>query len=211
MEDIELFKNMSKADISELLKFLNAREVTFKKDMTILSNLNNARDVGILLDGLVSLVRTDYNGNRTIVQNFKKGEIFGGRFTDYTNEELFIMASEESKILFIDFDLIFKERRNTKFSKLFSNNLINMLIDKINNDNLRIEVLTKKTIREKLLEYFHNLEKESGSSTIKLPFSFTMLADYLAIDRSAMSRELKNLKDDGIIKTNGRQITLIYR
>ena len=77
--------------------------------------------------------------------------------------------------------------------------------------NDRIEILTKKTIRDKLLEYFNIYSKKHGTRVIYLPFSLTDFADYLAIDRSAMSREMKNLKDEGFIDSKGRKITLLYR
>ena len=75
----------------------------------------------------------------------------------------------------------------------------------------RIEVLTKKTIREKLLEYFYDLQKEQSSNIIKIPFSKIELAEYLAIDRAAMMRELKKLKEEQIIEIKNREITIITR
>jgi len=74
----------------------------------------------------------------------------------------------------------------------------------------RIEILTKKTIRNKLLEYFNITSKKNGSRNIYIPFNYTDLADYLAIDRCAMSRELKYLKEEGLIETKGKRITLLY-
>ena len=88
-------------------------------------------------------------------------------------------------------------------------NMIQILAKKIYTQNERIEILTKRTIRDKLLEYFHTLAKKTSSKTIYLPFSYTDLADYLSIDRAAMMREIKNLKDDGIIYTNGKMIRII--
>ena len=76
--------------------------------------------------------------------------------------------------------------------------------------NSRLELLTKRSIRDKLLGYFNILSTRSFSRTFSLPFSLTYLADYLSIDRSAMMREIKLLKDDGIIKKNGNKITLLY-
>lgn len=211
MKELGLFRNMTDDDIKSLLKILEARVVNFKKSMTVMSNLNNTNDVGILLKGTASLVEVDYSGNKTIMLNFVRGDIFGGKFTDYQNEELSIVADTDLEILFVEFDRVFKEKGNNRLSKVFSINLIDSLIDKINSYNIRIEILTKKTIRDKLLKYFHTLEKLQNSNNIKLPFSFTTLSDYLAIDRSAMYRELKNLKEEGFIESNGREITIIYR
>ena len=76
---------------------------------------------------------------------------------------------------------------------------------------MRIEVLSKRTIREKLLTYFSILSSKDFSKSVTLPFSLTNLADYLSIDRSAMMRELKLLKDEGFIARNGNKIKLLYK
>ncbi len=213
LTDITLFKNIKPEEMDNLLKNLNARRVHFKKDMTILSNLNNANEVGIVLNGMASLIRIDYNGNRTIVAQLSKNDVFGGCFSDYMNEEMSVIADEESEILFVEYDrLLNKIGKRLICHEILIDNMIEILVKKINTYNKRIEVLNKRTIRDKLLEFFHILEKEQSSSTIKLPFNYTVLADYLAIDRSAMMREIKNLKEEEIIEiTNKKNITLIYR
>ena len=76
---------------------------------------------------------------------------------------------------------------------------------------MRIELLTQRSIRDKLIGYFTMLSTRTFSKTITLPFSLTDLADYLSVDRSAMMRELKLLKDDGIIEKVGKKIKLIYK
>ena len=76
---------------------------------------------------------------------------------------------------------------------------------------MRVELLTKRSIRDKLLGYFTLLSTRHFTKSFTLPFSLTDLADYLSIDRSAMMRELKLLKDDGFIDKNGNRITLLYK
>lgn len=212
MKTTSLFKNVPESDIDNLIRTLQGRHITFKKDMTILSNLNNANEVGILVSGLASIIRIDYNGNRTIVSDIKKGDIFGGCFSDYMNEEMSVIADDESEVLFVEYDrLLGSNGKNNIYHVKLIENMIDILMKKINNYNKRIEVLNKRSIRDKLLEFFHMLEKEQSSSTIHLPFNYTVLADYIAVDRSAMMREIKNLKDEEIIKTDNRIITIIYR
>ena len=77
--------------------------------------------------------------------------------------------------------------------------------------NEHIEILSERSIRNKLLEYFNINSKKNGSRYIYLPFNFSDLANYLAIDRSAMSRELSYLKEEGFISIKGKKITLLYR
>ena len=85
-----------------------------------------------------------------------------------------------------------------------------MLTEQISIKNSRIEVLTKRSTRDKLLEYFKFQSKEKKNKTFTIPFTFTELANYLSVDRSAMTRELKYLKQEGFIRTDGRKITLLY-
>jgi len=114
------------------------------------------------------------------------------------------LQKEDTKIVVIDYNSIITEE-GSKYSYYtqFMKNILEIYTEKINNKNERIEILTKKTIRDKLLEYFKIISKRNG-------MSFSELADYLAVDRSAMSRELKNLMEEGFIKKDGKKITLLY-
>lgn len=96
-----------------------------------------------------------------------------------------------------------------KYFNIFFNNLFDIINYKYSKTNERVRVLEKKQIRDKLLEYFDIESNKSGLNYFYLPFSFKRLADYLVVDRSAMFRELKNLKTEGFIKVEGRKITLL--
>lgn len=212
MQEANLFKNVPEYDLENLIKSLNGRKISFKKDMTILSNLNNANEVGIILSGEASIIRIDYNGNRTIVSNLDANDLFGGCFSDYMNEEMSVISNTETEVLFVEYDrLLGINGKSNAYHVVIVENMLTILMKKISAYNKRIEVLNKRSIRDKLLEFFHMLEKEQGSTTIRLPFNYTVLADYLAVDRSAMMREIKNLRNEEIIKTENKKVTLIYR
>lgn len=85
-----------------------------------------------------------------------------------------------------------------------------MVTNKISEKNERITILTQKSIRNKLLEYFKITSLKNNSRHIYIPTTYTELAEYLAVDRSAMSRELKNLKNEGFIDIKNKKITLLY-
>ncbi len=207
-----LFKNIDSVEIEKILKSLNARKVSFKKDMTILSNLSNTYEIGIILSGKASLIRIDYNGVRSIVSELTTNELFGGCFSDYMTDEMSVISNSDCEILFVEYNLLLGQgRRKVPSQEQLIQNIIDILVKKINSYNRRIEILNKRSIRDKLLEYFHILKMEQKSNTIYIPFSYTTLAEYLSIDRSAMMRELKNLKDENIIMTNNRKVTLILR
>lgn len=186
---------------------------TFSKSEVITTYIQKRNQFCILMEGSADLVRYDYNGNKTIIESFSKNDVFGEIFyTISTNNELFVESRENSKVLFFIYDDIkTKCKPNCKFHEVLISNLPEIILSKVINLNTRIELLTKRSIRDKLLGYFYILSTRNFSKTFSLPFSLTYLADYLSIDRSAMMREMKLLKDDGIIKKNGNKITLLYK
>lgn len=208
---VNLFDKISDKNQDKLLKMLEANVLLFKKDMTILSKIKNDNIIGIVVSGYIQLIQNDYNGDRIIIEDFEENEIFGSMFSSIASDEYDMVTKEESKVIVIEYDRIFDlATHNYSFCNQFIQNLLYILSDKINEKNKRIEILTKKTIRNRLLEYFKIMSKKNASKNIYLPFSFTELADYLAVDRCAMSRELKNLKDEGFIEIKSKKITLLY-
>ena len=87
--------------------------------------------------------------------------------------------------------------------------MLRLMSDKAQALSQRVDVLSRRSIREKLLCYFRQLSERAGSNTFTLPFSLSTLADYIATDRSAMMRELKRLREEGAIRSDGRQFTLL--
>ncbi len=206
-----LFNGINEKNKKKLLKLFEANTIYYKKDTTILSNLKKDNLIGIILDGYIQIIKTDYNGNRTIIEELTENQIFGTLISSLKGNEYDIITKEDTKIILIDYDNILKNQDNSIYYTIFLKNLLNILTDRIEKKNERIEILTKKSIRNRLLEYFNIISTKHGSRNIYLPFSYTDLADYLAVDRSAMSRELKSLKDEGFITTKGRKITLLNK
>lgn len=174
----------------------------FDKNEIITTYIVNRNMIFIVLDGSADLLRYDFNGNQTIVEKFNKYDVFGEIFYRINiNNELFVKAREKSKILMFNYDIFEKKcKKNCKFHEELLVGLPNLVLSKVSDLNLRIELLSQKTIRDKILSYFRILSQNSFSKTFTLPFSLTDLADYLGVDRSAMMREIKTLKEDGVIK-----------
>ena len=191
----------------------NVQKKSFKKNQTITTYIQKRNQVCILLSGEADLVRYDLNGDKSIIDHFNKNAVFGEAFYIVTtNNELSVEAKKNCEVLFFIYDNIYhKCRNNCKFHQILSANFSNLILNKVMDLNTRIEILTKRTIREKLRGYFNILSTRSLSKTFTLPFSLTDLADFLSVDRSAMMRELKSLKDEGFIKKNGNKITLLYK
>ena len=186
---------------------------SFKKDEIITTYINKRNQFCILLDGEADLVRYDYDGNKTIVEHFTKNDIFGEVFYIIsTNNELFVKARKNCEILFFSYkNLKQKCTSNCKFHQILNENFSELILNKVTLLNTRIELLAKRSIREKLLGYFNVVSTHTFSKTFSLPFSLTDLADYLSVDRSAMMREIKFLKEEGFIEKTGNKITLLYK
>lgn len=184
----------------------------FVKGENVTNYIEKRSQICIVISGEVDLIRYDVNGNKAIIGHFVENDIFGEVFYPAnTNNELFAMAHKNSEVLFYTYDsLSTKCKKNCEFHKELTNSLGQLFLDKIVELNLRIELLTTKSTREKILSYFRILSKGSLRRTFTLPYSYTDLADFLSVDRSAMMRELKLLIDEGFIKKNKNKITLLY-
>lgn len=201
----EFFKDFSK-NCSKI------QEKSFKKGEVITTYIAKRNQFCLLLSGEANLIRYDFNGNRTIVEHFSTNDIFGEIFyTVNTNNELFVEAKKNSLVMFFSYDNVENKcNNNCKFHNKLLQTLPSLFLNQIIDLNMRIELLSKRTIREKILAYFTIISTRNMSKSFTIPFSLTDLADYLSIDRSAMMRELSSLKSDGIIEKIGNRITLLY-
>ena len=180
---------------------INCSKVQIKKFLkgeTITTYIEKRNQLCILISGEADLVRYDFYGHKTIIGHFNEYDTFGEVFyPTNTNNELFVVAKKNCEVLFYTYDdLEHKCRKNCSFHSTLMSHFSELLLDTIVNLNTRIELLSKRNIRDKLISYFNILSSESMNKTIVIPFSYTDLADYLSIDRSAMMRDIKNLVDD---------------
>ncbi len=205
MEISDLFQ-----DISD--NCLRMQKKSFKKGQVVTTYMEKRKQICILTSGKADLIRYDLNGNKNIIERFYEGDIFGEALYPVSiNNELFVEATETCEILsFLYGDMRVKCRANCKFHNTLISNLFELTLKRTIQQNTRIEILSKRTIREKLLSYFSILSSKGFSKTITLPFSLTNLADYLSVDRSAMMREMKSLIDEGFIEKNRNQIKLLF-
>lgn len=204
-------------EISIFLKSLDSRcskalKRSFTRGETITTYLEKRNQLCVLLTGEADLIRYDFNGNKTIIGHFTDNTIFGEvLYPANTNNELFVLAKTNCEVVFFTYnDLWTKCRQNCPFHKEFSEQINRLITSQIVDLNTRIELLTKKNIRDKLLSYFDILSSKKLTKTFTIPFSLTDLADYLSVDRSAMMREISHLKEEGFIEKKGTRIKLLY-
>lgn len=210
MKKITIFDEIDINDIERLIVDFDAKRITFNKDTTIVTNVNNINLIGVILNGTANFVRYEYNGNRNIIEKLNKDDLFGEIFTSDRSDELSVIATSYCEVLFIDYDKLINSKLTASYQSKLVDNILQLLAMKIVYMNDRIEILSKRSIRDKLLTFFDISVRDKVGKTFTLPFSFTDLSDYLAIDRSAMTREIRNLKDEGFINVNGKVITLLY-
>ena len=204
-------------EISELVEnvFENCAKMQrkfFKKGDVITNYMEKRKQICILISGDADLIRYDLNGNKNIIESYTTGNIFGEAFYPVnTNNELFVQATDNCEVmLFLYDDIRVKCKMNCRYHATLVSTLLDAVLNNAVRQNTRIEILSKRTIREKLLSYFSLLSTKSFSKNIVIPFSLTNLADYLSVDRSAMMREMKSLVNEGFISKNGNKIKILY-
>ena len=189
----------------------HASEKWYKTGERVCSYDENNEQIGIVMEGTVQLLRTHTDGRQTILEQLEPGSLFGEplSYTAFSGGSLQIYSLKDSKILYIDYAHLIKRcSKACTFHSQLVNNALQIIAQKSVQLSKRLEVLSQRTIRDKLLCYFSILSAQNQSQVFTLPFSYSLLADYLSVDRSAMMRELKRLKEEGIIRSDGRKITL---
>ncbi len=206
-----LFDGISELQKNKLFKILETHTYKFNKNEEIVITLSNEKVVCILLSGYAHILNTNYNGEEYLVEELNPNDVFGTTISNINGSEYEVRAIEESKVLVINYNTLINPKNTThSYFNIFILNLFNILNQKMQETNERIRILTKKSIRDKLLAFFENEYKKNRSKFIYLSGNFKELADYLSTNRSAMFRELKYLKEEKFIKIEGKKITLLY-
>ena len=205
------FDGISEENKKKLFTLFSVHIYTFKENQNILSIIKDDNVLCIVDEGHAIITRTNYDGSRSIIDELYKDSIFGTTISSLNSSEFNIMAKEKTTIIVIDYDKLIEQKNiSNDYYNLFLQNIFCIINDLSQAKNERIRILTKKSIRNKLLEYFKVEQNKIHSRTIHIPFTYTELADYLSIDRCAMTRELKYMKDEGFIEVKGKRITILY-
>ena len=207
-----LFDGIAPEDIDSMLSCLKAKIIRYKKGSAVFLEGDPAGNVGIVLSGKVHIVREDYYGNRNIVAIVSTGEMFGEVFacagTDLMPVSVF--AEEISEIMFIDLRSITTTcGQGCEFHGVIIRNLLRIVSEKNLILNRKIDFLSKRSTREKLLSYLSAQAKRTGSAEFSIPFNRQELADFLCVDRSAMFAELSKMSRDGLIRYEKSRFRLL--
>ena len=207
-----LFKTMSAEETKKAVEYLKGRVLDYKKGTYIFQCNEKIKNIGLVIKGEARVEREDYYGNRSIIASIGQGDIFGEVYACLENTSLGVnvLAVKDSKILMLNMDKAELEKGfNQKFYAHIIQNLISILAFKAYSLNRKIEHITKRSTREKLLSFFSEQAVLSQSSSFNINFNRQELADYLCVDRSAMSLELSKMSKDGIIAYNKNHFELL--
>jgi len=198
-----LFQGIVFSDFEPILNCLSFKTASYNKEDIILLSGDSVDFVGLILSGGVKIIKEDMIGNITILTKLNSSEIFGEVFpyAGIYHSPVTVQADEETEILFIDYNKIITSCSNTcHFHARLIKNTVKLFAQKNILLNQKIDILSKRTTKEKLLCFFDYQRGESKKFTI--PFTREEMAHYLCVDRSAMSNELCKMRDEGLIKFN---------
>ena len=168
--------------------------------------------VGVIERGTAAVIRIDRDGVSTVLEELGPGDVFGRplAFDSVREDSMEVICRTACDVLFIDYPHIMKRCENAcTHHSILVQNMLQMMLEKAQALSERVDVLSRRTIREKLLCYFRQMAEKAGGKSFTLPFSLSTLADYIATDRSAMMRELKRLREEGLVRSDGRRFTLL--
>ena len=200
--DSPLFHGIRTEDRRTMLGCIGYHVGTFRKGDIVGFEEENMKYIGIVLSGAVDMVKEDLWGNKTMLVRICRNEVFGETFacgSDNLSVVTFLV-SEDAKVLFLPFNRVMHScTMACQFHHRLIENMVRVIADK-NRDLMRkVEVVSKRTIREKLLAYLSLQAQTQNSRYFEIPLGRVELAEYLCVDRSALTRELAKMKEDGLI------------
>lgn len=199
---LPIFRGISEKDLPAMLHCLGSFQKHYEKDEVVFLESNEVRNVGIILSGIIHMVKEDSEGYQTLLVAMKEHELFGESFScgSHLDAHVSFLAASPCTVLFLPFHKVI---HSCKMSCIFHHRLIENMVQLIGDKNVqlihKIEVISKKTLREKILAYLQQQAAEHNSRQFTIPLGRLELAEYLCADRSALTRELSYMRRDGLI------------
>ena len=207
-----LFNQIEDESLVRALVCLGAKEKSYKKGDTVLTEGQEAKYFGIVLKGSVQLERVDYYGNRSILTSIEPSQLFGEAFAcaGIKSLPIDVIAAEDTDIFFIDVRHIASPCEGAcAFHAQLIINLLNIVAKKNLVLHQKIEITSKHSTREKLMTYLFLQEKNTGSRTFTIPYNRQELADYLGVERSGLSAEISKLRNEKVLECKRSTFTLL--
>lgn len=213
LQNVSLFRGLDREALETVCRCLEARERRFCAHEVILRAGQPADRVGVLLEGRAQVIREEISGARTILTELVPGDLFAEAFACASDEQkilpVTVLAVEESGVLLLDYRrLITLSPSACPCHPQLIANMLAVMADKNRMLNRRLGHLSKRSTREKLLSYLYEQAALHGAPSFTIPFSRQELADYLCVERSAMSAVLSRLQTEGALRYDRNHFTL---
>lgn len=206
-----LFRGIGDEAFEQMRQYGGTRQKQFAKGETIFRIGERVHELGIVLSGSVNIENIDLWGNKSILSHIPAGQVFAETYA-YCGEPMMVdaVADEDTQVLFLDLDRLLRTPHpECSWQQVLNNNLLNISLHKNLALSERIFCTSPKTIRGRLLLYLSNQSAKAGSRTFTIPFNRQALADYLNLDRSALSKELGKMRDEHLLLVDKSTFTLL--
>lgn len=212
LKNTDLFKGVEEAAIGPLLQSMGARKRHFNKGNFVFYAGDDINTISIVLSGSCHIVQEDYWGNRNILTLVQKGQLFGEAFAALPSAQAIVdvVVVEEGDILFLSIDSLMRSDTSLPAeARSVLRNVMALLAGKNILLTKKIRYISQRSTRQKLMAYLSDEARRLGSSSFTIEFNRQQLADFLSVDRSAMSAELSRMQKDGLIKYHKDEFTLL--
>lgn len=223
-----LFRNITEQEIRQLMSCINFTEKSYKKSEYLLMEGEKVNRIGIIVRGNVIMEKEDLNGNSYCFRTLQEDEIFGDPFLGREPIECSVnyRALTDCDIIYFGYKELFTLcSKHCKCHKIMAENLAFLLSQKTRSLLAKIEILSKKSMRDRLMTFFALVSRdaamygmnaeivsnpENGEYKLLIPYNHTELAEYLCVNRSAMIRELHRMQEEGILHCAGKAYTVYF-
>ncbi len=211
LKNIELFIDFTKEELYRFFESVNYREKSFPEGADIYVPGNTISETAIILSGVVHVMQLSYQGSESIVSRYKAGQMLGNAFniTREINPFSYMRCATDVSVLFVDLLDIFQNDQNEIYYQKFAINAASFLARSNINMTKKINIYTRKTLREKLLAFFYQLAEQENSRCFRLQFTREQLAQYVCSERSSVCRELGKMQDEKIIRIDKDRFELL--
>ena len=214
LKNSNMFRGVSEDEIKSMLSCLDAKVVSYKKGAYLLHSGEIIHTIGFVISGMVLIQKEDYWGNCTILQEIAPGFIYAEAYACLPDmpADVYVTAAMDTTIMEFNVKKMFSVCSSAcTFHNRLIQNLMSTMALKTVRLTKKIEIVTKKTIRDRLLSYLSNESIRNQKDDFVIPFNREQLADYLSVDRSALSNEISKLQKEGILKSSKNHFTLLSK
>ena len=207
----QMFSGVGVDEIDSMLSCLGARLCNYTKGEYVIRQGEHLSDILVLVDGILHIQKDDYWGNRSILGEISAGEMFGEAYVAPGSGTVLndVVAIEKSAVIFFDVKRILTTCSSAcKFHSMVVQNMFFAISEKNRKLVQKLGHMSKRTTREKLISYLSEEAKKQNGSKFTIPFNRQQLADFLSVDRSAMSNELCKMRDEGLLMFEKNQFVL---